>query len=204
MISENQNKTVILDLGNVVLDWNVERILDSLNLATEELNLLRSELFFHQDWIDLDHGKTTEKTVVSSISDRSPLSEDTVRSAIMAARNSLEPIEATLLLMQEISGSGIEMFCLSNMSRETYDHIKSRTLFEMFSGIAISGVEGCMKPNQDIFHLTINRFGLVPADTLFIDDSLPNIETAQGLGINGFHFKRSRNCYTGIRNILFG
>jgi len=203
MIRINRNKVVILDLGNVVLDWDVDRILGSLNLEIDELNLLKKELFSHQDWLDMDHGKLSETAVVSSICERSPLTKDAIEVALLAAKNSLSPIAESISLMQEISDNGIEMFCLSNMSCETYDHIKDNELFDMFSGIVISGVEGCMKPNEDIFHLTINRFRLEPMDTLFIDDSMSNIETAQRLGINGFHFKRSQNCYSEIRELLF-
>jgi FMN phosphatase YigB (HAD superfamily) len=203
MIRPNRNKVVILDLGNVVLDWDVDRILDSLGLDSGQQNLLRRELFSHQDWLDMDHGKEPESAVISKVCERSPLSRDTVESALLAAKNSLSPISETLLLMQEILNSGTKMFCLSNMSRETYDHIKNLELFEMFSGIVISGIEGCMKPNEDIFHLTVNRFGLQPTDTLFVDDSLANIDTAHRLGINGFHFKRSQNCYSEIRDLLF-
>jgi putative hydrolase of the HAD superfamily len=203
MIRTNRNKVVILDLGNVVVDWEVGRILDSLNLEIDELSLLKKELFSHQDWLDMDHGKLSETAVVSSVCERSPLTKDAIEVALLAAKNSLSPIAESISLMQEISDNGIEMFCLSNMSCETYDHIKDNELFDMFSGIVISGVEGCMKPNEDIFHLTINRFRLEPMDTLFIDDSMSNIETAQRLGINGFHFKRSQNCYSEIRELLF-
>lgn len=202
MIRRNCNKVVILDLGNVVLEWNIDRILESLSLGIDELNLLRTELFSHQDWLDMDHGKTSETAVISKICERSPLTSDAVEMALLAAKNSLLPITESILLMQEIMDNGIEMFCLSNMSRETYNHIKDKEFFRMFSGIVISGIEGCMKPDEDIFHLTVNRFGLKSTDMLFIDDSLPNIETAQRLGINGFHFKRSQNCYPEIRKLL--
>jgi len=203
MIRTNQNKVVILDLGNVVLDWDVNQILDSLNLETEEMELLRNELFSHQDWLDMDHGKEPESTIVSKVCERSGLSYVTVENALLATKNSLAPIQESIILMEEISDNGTEMYCLSNMSRETYAHIKGHGLFDMFSGIIISGIEGCMKPNDDIFHLTIDRFELDPSETLFIDDSLPNINTAQRLGINGFHFKRSQDCYKELRRILF-
>jgi len=203
MVRTHQQRTVILDLGNVVLDWDVSRILYSLKLEKEEVRLLRNELFNHQDWLDMDHGKVTESVVVSAVCSRSTLSGATVEKALLAAKNSLAPIDQSLVLMQEISDQGMQMFCLSNMSRETYAHIKDHELFKLFSGIVISGLEGCMKPDEDIFHLTLERFGLEPLSTLFIDDNLPNIKTAEKLGINGFHFKRSRNCYAGIRKILF-
>lgn len=203
MVRAARSMVVIFDLGNVVLDWDVSRILNSLNLAAEEKNLLREELFLHQHWLDLDHGRESETAVVAKVSQTTPLARETVEMALSAARNSLAPIEETLLLMREIADSGIEMHCLSNMSRETYAHIKHREMFDMFDGIVISGIEGCMKPDDDIFHLTIKRFDLEPSNTLFIDDSLPNIDTARRLGLDGFHFKRSQNCYSEIRKRLF-
>ena len=202
-MAENRNRVVIFDLGNVVLDWNVERIIDSLGFDDGTLDLLRAELFAHSDWIDMDHGKKSEAAVVADICGRSSLRKDTVEQALLAAKKSLAPIAESLSLMHEIARGGLEMFCLSNMSRETYDHIRDYELFEMFSGIVISAIEGRIKPNEDIFHLTLDRFGLEPRDTLFIDDSIANIETAESLGINGFHFKRSSDCYSGIRELLF-
>ena len=104
--------------------------------------------------------------------------------------------------MQEISDAKIDMYCLSNMSCETYEHIKGQEFFDMFNGIVISGIEKCMKPNEDIFHLLVNRYDLVPGNMLFIDDSLPNVDTANRLGIRGFHFKRSEICYASLRELL--
>ena len=103
----------------------------------------------------------------------------------MQQKTHFSRLPETVSLMKEIAGNGIEMFCLSNMSRETYDHIRTQDFFEMFSGIVISGLENCMKPDEEIFHLTVNRFELEPNNTFFIDDSLPNIETARHLGIPG-------------------
>jgi putative hydrolase of the HAD superfamily len=203
MLHSDQNKVVIFDLGNVVLNWDVDGILDSLDLATEERSLLRQELFAHQHWLDLDHGKESEASVIAKICNRSPLTHESVEAALLAAKNSLVPIAETVSLMQEISESQIQMYCLSNMSREMYSHISSLEFFDLFSGIVISGIEGCMKPGEEIFNLIINRFELNPADTLFIDDSLPNVLTAQRLGVNALHFKRSQNCYTKIRQQLF-
>lgn len=203
MIRPNQNKVVILDLGNVVLNWDVDLILASLNLKPKEKNLLQEELFFHQDWLDMDCGKESETVVVSRVCERSSLSQDLVEKALLAAKKLLTPITESLLLMQEISDNEIEMLCLSNMSRETYDFIKNQELFSMFSGVVISGVEKCMKPDEEIFQLIIGRFSLETQNTLFIDDSLENINSASLLDINGYHFKRSQKCYSDIRKLLF-
>ena len=203
MIRNNHQKVVIFDLGNVVLNWDIDSVLDSLNLEEKKAELLRNELFLHQDWQDLDHGKLSEPEVVARICTESELDKTTIEEALLAAKNSLRPIDKTLELMQEISEKGIEMYCLSNMSRETYDHIKNYAFFDLFSGIIISGIEGCRKPFEDIFHLILKRFKLDPSNALFIDDTLPNIETAKRLGFHALHFKRSPACYAEIRNLTF-
>jgi HAD superfamily hydrolase (TIGR01509 family) len=201
--SADRDRVVILDLGNVVLDWNVDRILGSLDADSRERDLLREQLFEHRRWLDLDHGKISEAAVIAELDDRTPLSREIVESALEATRQSLEPIAESVSLMQQISDRGIEMFCLSNMSRETWNHVCKMELFDLFSGIVISAIEGCMKPGEEIFRLTLERFALRPRATLFIDDSAANVETSRRLGIEGFHFRRSPACYDEIRSRLF-
>ena len=202
MIHQNKIDVVIFDLGNVVLDWNVDRILESLEIPNPEQDLLREELFSHQDWVEMDRGKKSESTVASEVCERTTLSSGTVEKALLAAKTSLSTIPESTQLMREIHGNGTKMLCLSNLSTETYEHIKNRDFFRLFSGIVISGVEGFMKPDEEIFQILLNRFELEPSNALFIDDSKLNVEAALQLGINGFHFKRSQSCYSEIRSLL--
>ncbi|MDA9050654.1 HAD family phosphatase [Pseudomonadales bacterium] len=201
-IASNLITTVIFDLGNVLLDWNTELVLAGLKLPNSALKLLRDELFGHQDWLDMDHGKVAEPIVAARVSTRTGLPISVIEAALQAAKDSLLPIPASVDLMTEIHDRGFELVCLSNMSRETYAHVRHLDFFKLFAGIVISGHEGCMKPGADIFQLTLQRFDLSPTKTLFIDDSLPNILQAQQLGISTLHFKRTDHCYAGIRQML--
>lgn len=195
---------VIFDLGNVVLNWNPDQVLESLNLEKKEAELLRDELFFHQDWQDMDHGKLSESTALDRVCERSKLDRTIVDKAFSASKSSLNPIEESVELMREFFDRGIKLYCLSNMSRETYAHIRHYELFTLFSEIVISGIEGCRKPDEAIFHLMLDRFGLDPSEAFFIDDTLPNVETARKLGIHAYHFKRSKTCYADIRKSVLG
>ena len=44
-----------------------------------------------------------------------------------------------------------------------------------------------MKPDAAIYELAINRFNLIPQETVFIDDKLENIEAAKIMNINTIH-----------------
>jgi FMN phosphatase YigB (HAD superfamily) len=42
---------------------------------------------------------------------------------------------------------------------------------------------GMAKPDPEIYRYTLDKLGVQPAETLFIDDKIDNVEAAQALGI---------------------
>ena len=46
---------------------------------------------------------------------------------------------------------------------------------------------GLLKPGAEIFRVMIERSGMTPERTLFIDDSEKNIQTARELGFQVYH-----------------
>ena len=193
---------VIFDLGNVILDWNVQNILDRMGLEDRERRLLKKELFDHSDWLSLDEGLQTEKAVLAQVMARAGLSQKLVEHAFSSAKNSLRPIPESVNLLEEIGASANEVYCLSNMSQETYAHICDYEFFRIFDGVVISAQEKCMKPNGQIFRIIIDRYDLSPEETLFIDDNIENIEAARQLGMSGYHFEGKPGCFAAIRSLL--
>ncbi|MBX9452244.1 MAG: HAD-IA family hydrolase [Mesorhizobium sp.] len=55
-------------------------------------------------------------------------------------------------------------------------------------GVTVSGEVGLTKPDERIYRLHADTFGLTPATTLFIDDSAKNVEGAKGAGWNAVLF----------------
>jgi 2-haloacid dehalogenase len=52
----------------------------------------------------------------------------------------------------------------------------------------VSGEVGLIKPDPAIYHLALDRFGLDPADCLFIDDTEPNVLGARAVGLPATRF----------------
>lgn len=59
---------------------------------------------------------------------------------------------------------------------------------DAFDVIVISSEEGIMKPDPRIYHIALERLGRQPAETIFIDDFVRNIEGAKAVGMNTIHF----------------
>ena len=53
-------KNVIFDLGGVVLEWNPDRILASYYADPEMRTIMKTALFLHPDWLQLDRGTLNE------------------------------------------------------------------------------------------------------------------------------------------------
>jgi 2-haloacid dehalogenase len=78
---------------------------------------------------------------------------------------------------------------MTNWSGETFPWaLENFSFLHWFEGIVVSGDEKCRKPFPEIYNILFNRYGVNPSTTLFIDDNIKNIRTANELGLNTIHF----------------
>lgn len=59
---------------------------------------------------------------------------------------------------------------------------------DTFDEIVVSAEEGIMKPDPEIYRLTLARLNVAPHEAIFVDDLLKNVEAARALGIEAIHF----------------
>jgi glucose-1-phosphatase len=90
------------------------------------------------------------------------------------------PMDAVI---NRLHRDGLPLYLLSNTNDIHVDAFRVRyPIFEQFSGAVYSHEEGLLKPDPEIFRRAIARFSLTPAETIYIDDLAPNLETAAALG----------------------
>lgn len=88
----------------------------------------------------------------------------------------------------------VPMYLLSNTSGLHKDYFwRTYGIFVPFSDGVYSHEARCSKPGEEIFRHTIEKFSLDPARTFYVDDLLPNIETAARLGFRTFHYSLARH-----------
>jgi 2-haloacid dehalogenase len=80
------------------------------------------------------------------------------------------------------------LFGLTNWSAEAFPVIYPKyEFFKVFEGIVVSGQEKIVKPGKEIYQLLLNRYAISANESVFIDDSLKNIQTANELGFSTIH-----------------
>lgn len=97
--------------------------------------------------------------------------------------------EESVALLEHFVETGHDVTMLTNFASDTYREAEKRFAFlKRPRGVTVSGDIGLIKPDREIYDRHARDFGLDPAATLFIDDTLPNVKGAQNAGWQSIHF----------------
>ena len=83
---------------------------------------------------------------------------------------------------------GLPVYLLSNISWSFAERSGEIEILRPFDKCIFSAVYGVVKPSRDIYDILCRECGILPEETLFIDDSQKNIDGAKAFGISGYLF----------------
>jgi putative hydrolase of the HAD superfamily len=198
-------RSVIFDVGGVLLDWNPGRILQGYYADPAERASMKQAIFHHADWLEYDRGALSESAVLERVGARAGRAVPELARLFEDIRASLQPKADTLALLAALEARRVPLYCLSNMPAESFAYLGKRFDFwRRFNGIVISGEVKMVKPQAQIFEYLLERYGLAAADTVFVDDYLVNIEAAKTLGFHTVLFRNATQCEAEMRELLAG
>ena len=58
-----------------------------------------------------------------------------------------------------------------------------------------------IKPEPEIYQLLLKRYGLKAEESVFLDDTLKNVEAAEEQGIHGIHFLTKEQAEEELRKL---
>lgn len=126
------------------------------------------------------------------------VAEDYLREAL----DRQEAVPQTAALIRDLKRAGYRLYVLSNMSREFIDFLLPDRDLRVLRRRGGFMRGGCRQARPRIYEILLDRFGLDPAETLFIDDRRSNLEAAAAFGIATFHFREPESSCTQLREML--
>lgn len=195
-------KTIIFDLGGVLIDWSPEYVY----LKEFRGDRAQMDWFLNHvcawDWnVNQDAGYPIAKATEERIA-MFPEYESFIRMYYGRWEEMLGfTHNGTLAILKElVDNPDYRVLALTNWSGETWPKaIAKFPWLQWFEGILVSGDEGMRKPFANIYELMLSRYSIQAEEAIFIDDSLKNIEGCEKLGIKGIHFKDSRTLAAQLR-----
>ena len=188
-------KNIIFDYGNVIFLLDFQKLKEGWkSLAIEDPDNFFSHGVQEPIFDKFDRGLVTETEFRDFLRNKIG-NPDLTDEDIDAAWNSLllGVDEGTHETLAELNKK-YRTFLLSNINPIHYNYImnylKDEFGFEnndhLFEKTYYSHLVGIRKPDKAIFEKVLSENGLIPEETLFIDDIAANLEPAKELGIQTF------------------
>jgi len=195
--------TIIFDLGGVLVDWNPEYVFlkefngDKVKMEWFFNNICTSEWNEEQDKGKLIKIATEERIKLF------PEYEKLIRMFYGRWKEMLKgEISETVKILKKLKNQNYRLIALTNWGSETFPIALERFEFlKLFEGIVVSGQIKMLKPFKEIYEYTLSKYNLNPANCIFIDDRLSNVEGAIKCGINGIQFISPEKLITELKNI---
>lgn len=187
-------KNIIFDLGNVLIEWNIDKVLNGITKNNDSIKkILKKEIFDSGIWEDMDIGKFSvseaEKIVNRSIEEKY---HSFTREIFWNWYNYVDTNEELYLVIKKLYQEGYKIFVLSNTSELYYKVLdeKLHSIKEYISGSLLSYEEGLKKPDRKIYLRLLTKFNLKAEECIFFDDLSENVEEAKKCGISAYTYKK--------------
>jgi 2-haloacid dehalogenase len=180
---------VLFDLGGVLIDWNPRHLYRRI-FADEAAMEQFLATVCTQTWNEeQDAGRPFHEAVELLVA-RHPQHAQEIRAYDLRWGEMMrDAIEESVAILGELRVRGVPLFALTNWSAAKFPLARDRFAFlAWFDGILVSGEEKLKKPDPRIFRLAVQRFGLDPSRTLYVDDAEKNIAAAARLGFKTHRF----------------
>ena len=193
---------LLFDLGGVFFDWHPKYFYKNIFKNKTELNFFLKSVC-SDEWNLLQDAGRSIKHAEKDLISKFPNYSKEIKLFYPNHRKMIKGVfKSSIDLLNDLKSKKYECYVLSNWSVETYIGMEDEYEFlKKFDGIIISGVENIVKPDKKIFELAIQRFNLIPKQTIFIDDRIENIKSAKNIGFKTVHLKNPLDIIKDV-NIL--
>lgn len=182
-------EAVIFDLGNVLLAFDAQQTMERLRRRTgKTLRELQDYLLETPFVNQLEVGQLTGQQFFEIVAKDLDFDGEYCEFAEIWT-HIFSPMDLMIALARSLQGR-VRRFVLSNTNAIHMEQVRLTFPFlQEMDGLVLSHEVGWMKPDRRIYEVALNRFGLVAERTVFIDDTLANVEGARAVGLRGIHHR---------------
>jgi len=186
-------RNLLFDLGGVIYGIDINRMMDALNpmLKPGQEQVKFTKDAQHDLFYQMDRGEIPAEDFASQLAEAYQLEGSPEQ--ILDAWNAL--LVGVLPGREEGFATLSQRYNMALLSNTNFFHREvfepqCQAIFQHLDRLFFSCDMGLRKPDPEIFRVTLGEMAWNPAETLFIDDSISNIESAAALGIQTFWMEK--------------
>lgn len=196
-------RNIIFDIGNVLTDFRWTDFLRDKGFSEEMIARIAKASVQNVLWREVDRGVWSWEKLMQAF-----IAEDTeIADELHRAFDNMQDIvtirEYAIPWVKELKSKGYRVWYLSNFSRKIEIECEGALAFrrDMDGGI-LSYQDQLIKPDEAIYQLLLKRYDLAAQESVFLDDTVENIEAAERLGIYGIVFQNKEQATEELARLL--
>ena len=180
-------KNIVFDFGGVLIDWNPVYLYSKVFEDRAEMEYFLDNVCTYPWNVLQDAGRPVALATAEKQREFPEYKDEIAMYYGRWAEMLGGEIDKNTRLVKPLS-ERYNVYGLTNWSGETIPVAMERyEFFRYLKGMVVSGEEKIVKPDPKLYYILLDRFGINPGETLFIDDSAANIETAKEMGFHTIH-----------------
>jgi 2-haloacid dehalogenase len=197
--------TVVFDVGNVLIRWDPRLLYRDFFGDEAAVDRFLADVLPPEWNLEQDRGRSFAEAIAEAVS-RRPDQEAAIR-AWDTRWHDMVPgeVPGSVAILKALKAADVPLYAITNFSREKFAECQKRFPFlaEDFLDVVVSAHERLVKPDPRIYRVLFERNAIEPAQTVFVDDSLANVEAARGVGMHAIHFTGAADLEAALRDIGF-
>jgi len=182
-------KNVILDIGNVLVDFCWEEDFKNKGFEGEVYERVANATTRNYDWNEFDLANKDHEGIIQTFIENDPELADEIRLATTDISGMIKKRAYAEEFIGRLKTAGYKVYILSNLSYQALEQAASDLDFiPLADGVILSCHYHVVKPHPEIYNLLLEKFSLNATECVFLDDSAKNIEGSEACGIRGIVF----------------
>lgn len=180
-------KNIIFDIGNVILQFDIKEVIPNFTKKESEKQFIINNIINSPEWLQyslIDTGFISREQAIEIVEDRTNHINDELIEKFWYRYNDYSFINDNVIdIIKELKEKDYKIYLLSNINPYTFEFVNKSGLFDLVDGYVLSYQEHKIKPYKAIYNVLLERYNLIPNESVFIDDNKNNIETGNSMGI---------------------
>lgn len=183
-------KNILFDCAGVLTHMNFRGMMLERSGSEEIADCFVANLWTpNSPWHLYDKGEMDSVQIVEALKEHLPAAlHPYLPSIIEDFPDMFPPMAGMEEVVDALHARGYRCYLLSNFP-DRFAEMPARTpVLSKLDGMVVSYQIHMLKPDPATFLKAAQILGIDPAETIFIDDSLPNVEGAKKAGMEAYHF----------------
>ena len=196
-------RNVVLDIGGVLVDYHTVSFYENRGYDPELSKRLADATMYGPYWEQQDLGLMSSDWIFSKMKEAHPEFSAIIDQNLYDQTGIVTRRAESKAWIEHLRQSGYRVLVLSNFSEPALRDCPDAMDFlgENMGGtgkvgeygVICEGILSCkvhtVKPYPAIYGILLTRYGLIPEETVFVDDTQKNLTAAQAYGIHTILFR---------------